>query len=61
MLICLSAIQITLFSCAECVPAGGTPWATPEQEALDEVQDAEILKAVVTSMQEWQKRHFSHR
>jgi hypothetical protein len=46
---------------AECVPTGGTPWATPDQEALDEVQDAEILKAVVTSMQEWQKKHSSNR
>ncbi|KAJ9592615.1 hypothetical protein L9F63_015716, partial [Diploptera punctata] len=41
--------------------SGGTPWATSDQEALDEVQDAEIFKAVVTSMEEWQKRHKSHR
>lgn len=40
---------------------GGTPWATSDQEALDEVQDADILKAVVTSMEEWHKRHKSHR
>lgn len=54
-------VHVTLFTCAECAAARGTPWATPDQEALDEVQDAEILKAVVTSMQEWEKRQVSHR
>jgi hypothetical protein len=55
------ALHNVLFTCAELASAGGTPWATPDQEALDEVRDAEILKAVVTSMQEWHKRQASHR
>ncbi|XP_046408288.1 uncharacterized protein LOC124172835 [Ischnura elegans] len=35
---------------------GGTQWASPELEALDERRDAEILQAVVDSMAAWQRR-----
>ncbi|EFA09964.1 uncharacterized protein LOC100142416 [Tribolium castaneum] len=32
------------------------PWLSPSLEALDELNDAEIYKSVVTSINEWQKR-----
>ncbi|XP_071443588.1 uncharacterized protein [Hetaerina americana] len=35
---------------------GGTKWASPALEALDERRDAEIFEAVVSSMAEWQRR-----
>ncbi|KAF6197980.1 hypothetical protein GE061_007725 [Apolygus lucorum] len=35
----------------------GTPWATAEEEALDEVNDPQIFQAVVDSIREWQARH----
>ncbi|XP_063226535.1 pancreatic triacylglycerol lipase-like isoform X2 [Bacillus rossius redtenbacheri] len=45
-----------------CVTAAWcSPWATPAQEALDELHDAEILRAVVTSMAEYNQRRASHR
>ncbi|XP_046682440.1 LOW QUALITY PROTEIN: uncharacterized protein LOC124368929 [Homalodisca vitripennis] len=39
----------------------GTPWATAEQEAQDEVRDAEILRSVQESMAAWRQRRSSHR
>ncbi|KAK5644781.1 hypothetical protein RI129_006081 [Pyrocoelia pectoralis] len=32
------------------------PWASPAQEQLDEIRDAEIYKAVVTSIEKWKAR-----
>jgi hypothetical protein len=61
MLGCVTGAADCVVCFAERASAGGTLWATPDQEALDEVRDAEILKAVMTSMQEWHKRHVSHR
>ncbi|XP_065173787.1 uncharacterized protein [Atheta coriaria] len=37
--------------------AVGGPWASPSQELLDELHDAEIYRAVVQSMNEWQSKH----
>ncbi|KAL1464239.1 hypothetical protein WDU94_003905, partial [Cyamophila willieti] len=39
----------------------GTRWATPAQEALDEVNDDKILKAVQDSMAEYYQRQQHHR
>lgn len=39
----------------------GKRWATVEQEARDEVHDAEILRAVQESMAAWTQRRSSHR
>lgn len=33
------------------------PWINPSLEYLDEFKDAEILKAVVDSMNDWQRKH----
>jgi hypothetical protein len=32
------------------------PWLSPSLEALDELNDVEIYKSVVNSVNEWQKR-----
>ncbi|XP_012288462.1 uncharacterized protein LOC105704100 [Orussus abietinus] len=43
-------------------PAAAQGWPTPLQESLDEKNDAEIFKAVVESMREWEThRKYSHR
>ncbi|RZF32036.1 hypothetical protein LSTR_LSTR007114 [Laodelphax striatellus] len=39
---------------------GGTQWASPEMEALDERHDQELLKAVQESMAAWERRKASH-
>lgn len=39
----------------------GKRWATVEQEAKDELHDAEILRAVQESMAAWTQRRSSHR
>lgn len=42
-------------------PADGVKWPTAEQEALDERNDYEMLKAVQQSMLEWRtKSHHKH-
>lgn len=38
------------------VPAGAFPWVHPSLELLDEVNDAEIYNAVVSSVKDWQKK-----
>lgn len=44
-----------------CVAANGVRWPTSEEEALDEKNDSEILKAVQQSMHEWRiKSHHKH-
>lgn len=35
---------------------GGSPWASPSLELLDELNDAAIYKAVVNSMNEWTRK-----
>lgn len=40
---------------------GGTKWATAAEEALDEINDAELLRAVQQSVAEWERRRLSHR
>lgn len=50
--------------CVLCITAewkGGTKWATAAQEALDEINDAELLRAVQQSVAEWERRRLSHR
>lgn len=43
------------------IPADGMKWPSAEQEALDERNDYEMLKAVQQSMLEWRtKSHHKH-
>ncbi|XP_039295518.1 LOW QUALITY PROTEIN: uncharacterized protein LOC111056619 [Nilaparvata lugens] len=55
----------TLLICLQCSGntfgwKGGTQWASPEMEALDERHDQELLKAVQESMAAWERRKASH-
>lgn len=36
---------------------GGTPWATAEEEALDEVNDPQLFQAIVESIRDWENKH----
>ncbi|KAK7869887.1 hypothetical protein R5R35_006689 [Gryllus longicercus] len=47
--------------CGAARGAGAWRWATPAQEAEDERRDAEILRAVVRSMDEWGRRAAARR
>ncbi|XP_014250894.1 inactive pancreatic lipase-related protein 1-like [Cimex lectularius] len=38
---------------------GGTVWATAEEEALDEVNDPLLFKAIVDSMRDWSNKHLN--
>lgn len=35
---------------------GGTLWATAEEEALDEVNDPQLFKAIVESIRDWESK-----
>lgn len=50
--------------CVLCIATewkGGTKWATAAQEAVDEIHDADLLRAVQQSVAEWERKRLSHR
>lgn len=62
MLFCTCIVDWLLMVCLVAAYKGwGKRWATVEQEARDEVHDAEILRAVQESMAAWTQRRSSHR
>ncbi|XP_049846393.1 uncharacterized protein LOC126298898 [Schistocerca gregaria] len=54
--LCAGALLHLLLSWALEAECGGSPWATAAQEAVDEQNDAEILRAVLTSVAAWERR-----